>query len=306
MNFRKAANRSLFCNGHYDDEYYVPTVALIMAVIYSLLSVATALENILILVALRRDRCLHPPSKLLLCNLTITDLCTALISQPVSAAVILVGRDQIGGELCLLVEYTAFLLTAIFSGLSLSTVTVISVDRLMALLLGIRYRQTITGRRIRVVLFLMWIQSILVGAVSFWNMKAFFFVCGLLVTLKMTISTYCYTRIFHNIWRRRTAVRDLRGEGAAALLVMARYKKTVINSLWVHITLVTCYFPFAVVTTLMLIRGLNFTIFVAQVVAVGLISLNSVLNPIVYCWKIKEVRKAVKETITQFCACFYG
>ena len=138
MNFRKAANRSLFCNGHYDDEYYVPTVALIMAVIYSLLSVATALENILILVALRRDRCLHPPSKLLLCNLTITDLCTALISQPVSAAVSLVGRDQIGGELCLLVEYIAFLLTAIFSGLSLLNLTVISVDRLMALLLGIR------------------------------------------------------------------------------------------------------------------------------------------------------------------------
>ena len=78
------------------------------------------------------------------------------------------------------------------------------------------------------------------------------------------------------------------------------------NSSWVHITLVTCYFPFAVVTTLMLTRGLNFTIFVAQVVAVGLISLNSVLNPIVFCWKIKEVRKAVKETITQFCACFYG
>ena len=206
MNFCEAANRSVFCNGNFDDEYHLPTVTLIMAVIFSLLSVATALENNLILVALRRDRCLHPPSKLLLCNLTITDLCTALISQPVSAAVSLAGRDQIGGERCLLVEYTAFLLTAIFSGLSLSTVTVISVDRLMALLLGIRYKQTITGRRIRVVLFLLWIQSILVGVV----------------------------------------------------------------------------------------------------VAVGLISLNSVLNPIVYCWKIKEVRKAVKETITQFCACFYG
>ena len=92
MNFCEAANRSVFCNGNFDDEYHLPTVTLIMAVIFSLLSVATALENNLILVALRRDRCLHPPSKLLLCNLTITDLCTALISQPVSAAVSLARK----------------------------------------------------------------------------------------------------------------------------------------------------------------------------------------------------------------------
>ena len=28
---------------------------------------------------------------------------------------------------------------------------------------------------------------------------------------------------------------------------------------------------------------------------------NSFLNPILDCWKIKEVRKAVKDTVKQFC-----
>ena len=74
--------------------------------------------------------------------------------------------------------------------------------------------------------------------------------------------------------------------------LMKRYKKTVINSLWVHVTLVTCYYPITVVTTLST-RGSSR----AELVAVGLMNLNSLLNPILYYWKIKEVRGAVKETI---------
>ena len=93
-------------------------------------------------------------------------------------------------------------------------------------------------------------------------------------------------------------------QGAGAKLMMARYKKTVINSLWVHLTLMSCYLPFTLVTVITLIRGLNLTLFVAQVFAIILVNLNSLLNPILYCWKIKEIQRAVKETLRQFCTCF--
>ena len=58
---------------------------------YGFLSVATTLANILILVALRRENSLNPPSKLLLFNLTITDLCAGFISQSVSIALTRTG-----------------------------------------------------------------------------------------------------------------------------------------------------------------------------------------------------------------------
>ena len=85
---------------------------------------------------------------------------------------------------------------------------------------------------------------------------------------------------------------------------MARYKKTVFNALWVHLTLTTCYIPFAVVTTVIAIRGLGISLFLAEGLTVSFVYLNSTLNPILYCWKIKEVRQAVKGTIRQICACF--
>ena len=74
---------------------------------------------------------------------------------------------------------------------------------------------------------------------------------------------------------------------------MARYKKSIINSLWVHWTLVTCYVPIAEVTALILILGLNLFLLVALASAVASVNLNSLLNPIIYRWKIKEVRSMV-------------
>ena len=50
----------------------------------SILSVTAFLGNALILIALHKESSLHPPSKLLLCNLATTDLCVGLIAEPLS------------------------------------------------------------------------------------------------------------------------------------------------------------------------------------------------------------------------------
>ena len=93
---------------------------------------------------------------------------------------------------------------------------------------------------------------------------------------------------FYLIWHHRKVV-----QVADATLTMARYKKSIINSLWVHKTLVTCYVPIAEVTALILILGLNLFLLVALASAVASVNLNSLLNPIIYRWKIKEVRRTV-------------
>ena len=53
-----------------------------VSVLNSFLSLTAFLENSLILVALRKESSLHPPSKLLLRCLATTDLCVGLISEP--------------------------------------------------------------------------------------------------------------------------------------------------------------------------------------------------------------------------------
>ena len=53
-----------------------------IAVLNVYLSITAFLGSVLILVAVRKDSSLHPPSKLLLRSLAVTDLCTGLFSEP--------------------------------------------------------------------------------------------------------------------------------------------------------------------------------------------------------------------------------
>ena len=101
------------------------------------LSITATLGNILILVALRKESSLHPQSKLLFRCLTLTDLFVGVLSQPLFAVHFIFIAHQ-RPQFC----YTAMSIEDIagrsLSAVSLFTVTVISVDRLLALLLGLR------------------------------------------------------------------------------------------------------------------------------------------------------------------------
>lgn len=117
------------------------------------LSVTAFLRNILIIVALPKVSSLHPPSKLLFRFLASTDLRVGLTSQPLYVYSSLMPPSQAHSLRCYY-RYFGFLLratTTIFCVLSsLFTLTAITVDRLLALLLGLRYRQVVPLRLVRI------------------------------------------------------------------------------------------------------------------------------------------------------------
>jgi len=62
--------------------------------------------------------------------------------------------------------------------------------------------------------------------------------------------------------------------------------------LWVQLALLICYLP--VIVALLNIRGeLSQTLVLSQQYAGVFVLVNSSLNPLLYCWKILEVRQAV-------------
>ena len=273
-------------------------------ILFIALTITATLGNSLILVALHKDSSLHLPSKLLLRSLTITDLCVGAISQPILITLFisfLTGNSKI----CRAFEYAAYVVTTICSGVSLFTLTAIGVDRLLALLLRLQYRQVVTVKRVRAAIFVFWLISIVVGAMYVWNVKLYFIATGVSAIILVSISTYCYSRIFRTIRRKQAQVHDVRGSQKSELN-MARYKKTVYNALWVHLTLASCYLPFSVATAVIALRGyINTPFLLAEGIAVVLVIMNSSLNPVLYCWKIREVRQAVKETVRQMCTCLF-
>ena len=65
--------------------------------------------------------------------------------------------------------------------------------------------------------------------------------------------------------------------------------------LWIQITLVVCYLPSFIIYLLALTGLLGNFIDLAWGVVISLVILNSSLNPFLYCWKMREVRQAVKK-----------
>ena len=263
-----------------------------LSILTAFLSITAVLGNILILIALRKECFVHPPSRLLLRSLAATDLCFGIIAEPLSIAfwmsVVYERRD-----ICPYVTVASFLTHIILCKVSVLTLTAISVDRLLALLLGLRYRQVVTLRRVRVVIICFWLIGTSLGSIRWWRKDITFLLASTIMILSLLTSIFCYTRIHLKL---RHHVLQEQANGGGIPLHIARFKKTVSSVLWVQMSLVVCYVPFCILVVLNL-SGI--TSDVSLVVTNTLVFLNSSLNPILYCWKIREVKQAVKDTIKQ-------
>ena len=111
---------------------------IVYSAVNSTLAVIAFLGNVWVIVALHKVSSLHPPSKLLLGCLASTDLCVGMITQPLHVALLVLPQDPQARNYILMVFN---ILAVMFGGVSLLTLTAISVDRFLALLMGLRYRQ---------------------------------------------------------------------------------------------------------------------------------------------------------------------
>ena len=272
-------------------------------------SITASLGNILILIALRKATSIHPPTKLLFQCLAITDLGVGLISQPLMATLMLLV-DNIDIKIWnVLFLYLLWSLSIAFCGVSVFTSTALSVDRLLALFLGLRYRHVVTLKRARAVLACGCLASLLMVLVWNFTGKTRRIIVVIFFTLFLSISLFSYTKIVLRLRQHQSSVRDNVQQGQANTgsrmpLNLERYKKTVVSIALVQLALVICYFPFIVSLILSHLRRIPPGIDLILVYCTAtLVFLNSSLNPFLYCWRIKEIRQAVKATIRRFCAC---
>ena len=278
---------------------------IVLSFLNTLLVITTTLGNILIVFALRKKSSIYPPSRFLLRSLAITDLCVGLISQPLAALhAIAILTGQLG--IYLFTSVSSYVTSAILSGVSLFVLTFISIDRLLALALGVQYRQTVTTSRVRAFVLVSWMLNVVNGvALLSRNKFVFYIVCLTAIFLCVLTSTFCYAKIYHILRAQQMKVRAISSHqmpSGRSSCYIERYKKTVSNALWVHLTLLACYLPYSVVAGLRAVTGDSFL--VIEGFSATLIFFNSSVNPVLYCWRIREVRKAVKEAIGQYCGFF--
>ena len=269
------------------------------------LSIAASLGNTLIIIALQKVSSIHSPTKLLFQNQAVTDLCVGLLVQPLHASTIIMAftaRVDPNTEYYVVKAYQV--VNFIASGASLISPTAISIDRLLALRLGLRYRHIVTLKRARVVVCCIWLTG-LKGALLYLTLGERITQCMVVVVLIVCGGTanFCYTRIFYRLRRHQARVHDQQGQsnGTGIQLNIKKYKSTVCSMAWVQFVLVLTLVPFIIVVVIIQITGENKDSLLLITATVTVLYSNSSLNPFLYCWKIGEVRKAVKDIVRNFC-----
>ena len=293
--------QEFFANSYCSEEFHqgLDNEILSLSVINILLGITATVGNTVVLIALHKETSLHKPSKVLLHNLVASDLCAGFVQFLFGARgiSILQGRWQNCRHLYLVYGIAGNISIPV----SLSTITAISVDRLLALLIKLRYRQVVTVTKVYAIATVSWICSG-IGFAFLWYFSPDRWIV-LSVTVEavcLIISTYCYARIFCRLrHQQHTEIHNKfpEEENQTTRVDIRRYRKTVYTALWLQLVLLFCYLPFLLLMPFVY-RETQINLSTAVGTTLTLVFFNSTLNPILYCWRIKEVRRAVKDILS--------
>ena len=286
-------------------------ISLVAVTCISFLSVLpTIFLNALVIFAVTTKHRLQTNSNILLTCLAGTDLLTGLVVYPVAIAV---GMKRIFGDgpFCTL-EKLFIVAQVMASFASFSHLVLISVDRYIAIKYPLRYEDIVTKQRLKIGVVLVWAITVLITIDELFvaladgetksysvHLKAnglrYFIICS--VYIAAIAYTYCYILSETRRQKNRIQTEQLIHEEAK------RVKKD--NKAANTLTIILCavivtYTPFAiggvvVIAMENMIKPRDESMVLSWGTTCAM--LGSLFNPVIYCWRIKKLRRAFYEIL---------
>ena len=262
---------------------------------------AAAVGNMLIVRVFHHVVSINSSSRTLFYSLAASDLCVGFIVQPLNLVNLI---SNITGNRSLCQSTLPYFKVTGFAmcGVSLLTASEISVDRLLALRLRLSYRQVVSLGRVRLVVVVTWLVSLVSGLTCLWRPEAFSLLQIIGIALNIAVSTVSYACIHHNL-RQKEKHRKQRkvpqGVSKVSGFRSLHYKKSLSTALWVYCVLMLCYLPYIMVAALWSVFGAQREVAViCHAFALTLLYFNSAVNPALYCLKIREVKERFKRLLS--------
>ncbi|XP_078348527.1 adenosine receptor A3-like [Oculina patagonica] len=251
--------------------------------------------NIVTIHAMRKTSSLPNQLKTLLLSLAVSDLGVGLLVQPLYIALMLNPTDQ-----SIVTTYDVF--TLIFVHASLLSVVAISTDRFLAIHLHLRYQELVTHKRVVAVVVSIWVLSIF-SSLYFWrgSKEIANAVIAVVFGLCLICTTVVYCRIYLAVRLHTNHMQALQVQQVAQNSEMAnaeRRRKSAVSTFYVYLVFLVCCLPQYFVNVARLsVSEPNIALHGLWLYTVSLVFVNSSLNPVIYCWKMKHVRHAIMDIL---------
>ena len=278
-------------------------------VVNSFLSYATVMLNIVLIFALRRTSSLPKTLKALILSVAVSDLGIGLVAQPLYIARMIMQIQQTDDqETYNGIDRALRLIGRTLGYVSFFGVTTISVDRFLAIHLHLKhqdlltYQEIVTYKRVVATVILSWLLGASLALTEFEVLSSEHVsnLAGVSVGLVCLLTMgLIYFKIYIAVRRHTVQVHAQPAQAVAPneenRSNFERLRKTAVGTFYVYLLFLACYLPIAIV--ILTGRKRNKKRRHLMIYAHTLLYLSSSLVPLVYCWKFRHIRCAVKNIL---------
>ena len=261
----------------------------------SFLSYTAIMLNIVTIHAMRKTFSLPKTLKTLLVNLAVSDVGVGLLTQPFYTSLLVKWLQQDNPDCKAYMMFTVII--NVFSVASFLGVVAVSVDRFLAIHLHLRYQELVTHKRVVAVVISIWLFSVSFSSMIFWTaydiysrVKFLLGVVSLVLTAIVNIKIYLTVQLHKNQIQALQVQQEAQTDEMAHF---ARLMKSAVSVFYVYVAFVVCCLPYFISVAVIESKGPNVTFKRFYLFSWTLLYLNSSLNPLIYCWKMRHIRHAV-------------
>lgn len=246
------------------------------------------------------------PSMIIIGNMALSDLSVAIVAQPIYIAWTTIEYTRLDHFYC--ASSVAFgVSSTLFAGVSLLTVTISSIDRFLALKLHLRYNSVVTSKAALLTCAALWIFALLIACSwIMFDFLTFSYFVVISMSLCIPATLVFYGVIFKNLRRhQRQIVAQERSQTTENNTEhyrsrLQRFRKTLIGTIVVYAAFLICYLPtFIMILLYSFQRTATHKTVLGIKVAVSMAFSNSAINPVLFLWRVSDLRQACKITMSK-------
>lgn len=281
----------------------VKPLSLTNSILSIIMSPIIVFANMLVLLAVWKDplkKLRSSPSNFILVSMAFADLLVGLVICPVTAywswEIFAKGVSPL--DLSVIFAMNVFSVNVSFGHMFLLT-----VDRVLAVMIPLRYKSKVTNKRVLVASCICWICFLAFGC-SFLVLRDYFAIMGaiynvqlLVILLSMLIMNFVIVVQFHAYSKERTH----EYQENSRFIVLQREKKLFKGITVIVCAFLLCYLPWFIVQMLIYLckpchPNLSW-LMISFGFSGSLTYANSGLNPILYTWRIPKYKETLKRLL---------
>ena len=270
-----------------------------LCVLNFIFSTVAAFANILAIRALWKASSMPANIKKFFLSLAVSDLAVGLFAQLMYAVVLRMAAD--GGHnfdlLCPTILTVCYFFLFLLGCTSFLNVTAIAVDRLLAITLHLRYQELVTSRCVTIALVSIWIASVVTASLFVAVTSGSAIVMVICEFVGILLTTVAYIHIYRAVRYHQNQIQSQLQQQNAQAMTLFREKKAALNAMHFYVIFVACYLPNLCSTILFVTDISPISLWLAVHATIFFVLLNSSLNPVVYCWRYREIRQIMKSTV---------